>query len=72
MILNVWLSFLFHLHAMLIFFLPPAYPIDLSGGTVVVDWLRFVGKLVVAYPASLLYGCLLSTIWYFLRRRNVA
>ena len=61
---------LFKPHYILIFFLPPNYPIDLTGGIVTVDWFRFVGKLVVAYPASLLYGCILSAGWWFIRRKN--
>jgi hypothetical protein len=72
MVLNEFFGFLFYPHLMLMFFLPPAYPIDLSGGTVVVDWLRFAGKLAVAYPASLLYGLLLSATLYSLRRKKVA
>jgi hypothetical protein len=72
MVLNDLFIFLFYPHVMLMFFLPPAYPIDLSGGTVVIDWLRFAGKLAVAFPASLLYGWLLSAIWHSLRRRKIA
>jgi hypothetical protein len=70
MVLNIFCSFLFYPHVILVFFLPPEYPFNLSGGTVVIDWLRFAGKLVVAYPASLLYGWLVSAIWHSLRRRK--
>jgi hypothetical protein len=64
--------FLFSPHCMLMFFLPPAYPIDLSGGVVSVDWLLFVGKLLIAYPASLLYGCAVSALWFLIRRKITA
>ena len=61
---------LFQPHYILMYFLPPDDPIDLTGGIVTVDWFCFVGKLVVAYPASLLYGCILSAGWWFIRRKN--
>jgi hypothetical protein len=61
--------FLFGPHFMLMFFLPPPDPFSWSGGAVSVDWLRFAGKLLVAYPASLLYGCIVSALWYFVRSR---
>lgn len=62
MVLNASFMALFYPHVMLMYFLPPAYPIDLSSG-ISVDWIRFAGKLLVAYPASLFYGCLFSVFW---------
>ena len=63
---------LFFPHYMLMYFFPPAWPLDSSGDIVSVDWLRFVGKLLGAYPASLVYGWILSLLWYSLFRRKAA
>jgi hypothetical protein len=69
MVLNASFAVLFYPHVMLMYFLPPAYPIDLSGG-ISVDWIRFAGKLSVAYPASLVYGCLFSAVWHLITGRR--
>src|SRR5690242_5095093 len=51
-----WLL-VFYPHYMLDFFLPPAYPISYSGnGMVQVDYLNFWGKMLVAFPASVVRG----------------
>lgn len=70
MIRNTFFMLLFYPHVLLMFFLPPIDPIGYSGGVVVVDWLRFAGKLAVAYPASPLYGLAVGAVWHFLRRRK--
>jgi hypothetical protein len=58
------MMFVFYPHVMLMFLLPPAYPINFgSGGIIEVDWLRFTGKLAVAIPASLLYGIVVASVW---------
>ena len=70
MIRNTFFMLLFYPQVSLMYFLPPTDPIGYSGGAVVVDWLRFAGKLVVAYPASLLYGLAVGAVWYFLFGRK--
>jgi hypothetical protein len=70
MVSNAAFMFLFFPHIMLMYFLPPTYPIDLTGGIVSVDWLRFVGKLFVAYPGSLFYGWILTMLRYSLFRKK--
>jgi hypothetical protein len=72
MVRDAFLMVLFFPHVMLMFFLPPSDPISYNGVLVQVDWLRFAGKLVVAYPASLLYGLAFGAIWCFIRRRKSA
>lgn len=49
-------SWLFLLHMMLMYFLPPSWPISTEAGVVTIDWIRFCGKLAVALPASIAYG----------------
>jgi hypothetical protein len=48
-------------HYMLMYFLPPNWPI--VNGTDI-DWWRIAGKLAVAYPASLLYGWFVGALCY--------
>jgi hypothetical protein len=69
MVLNTSFLVIFYPHVMLMYFLPPADPIDLSGG-ISVDWIRFAGKLLVAYPASLVYAFLFSAVWHLIGRRR--
>jgi hypothetical protein len=64
--------FCFFPHAMLMYFLPPAYPIDQTGGIISVNWVGFAGKLLDAYPASLFYGWILGLLWCSIFRRRVA
>jgi hypothetical protein len=66
MIRNTLFMLLFYPHVLLMYFLPPAKPIGYSGAVVAVDWFRFVGKLAVAYPASLLYGLACGAVRHFL------
>ncbi|MGH7954298.1 MAG: hypothetical protein ACREFE_20575 [Limisphaerales bacterium] len=56
---------LFYPHYMLMFFLPPAYPIHDNG---IVDYGELWGKLVVAFPASLVYGIIIVAILAFIRQ----
>src|SRR5688500_3456397 len=56
-------------HYMLMYFLPPNWPIT---NVTQVDWLRVAGKLAVSYPVSLLYGWILGAAWHVvhgIRRR---
>jgi hypothetical protein len=72
MFLNDSFFWLFLPHNFLMFFLPPAWPIT-SGGPgqpPQVDWLRFAGKLAVAFPASAVYGLLLGSVWFWLFGRR--
>ncbi len=48
-------------HYMIMYFSPPNWPI-ING--VDVDGWRVAGKLVVSYPASLLYGWLVGALWH--------
>lgn len=58
-------------HTVLMYFLPPDYPfLSGDGGTIMVDWRRFSGKLAVAFPASLVYGFVFGGIWYLLFRQS--
>lgn len=70
MVRNAFFMIFYFPHVVLMYFLPPAYPIGQSGGVVRVDWLRFTEKLAVAYPASLLYGLVAGAFWWFIRRRR--
>lgn len=63
MIADDGLFWVFLPHVFLMYFLPPAWPvIDATH----VDWGRVMGKLAVCYPASLLYGWVVGTVWYLL------
>jgi hypothetical protein len=72
MVRNTFFMLLYYPHVLLMYFLPPAYPIGNSHGVVQVDWLRFAGKLAVAYPASLLYGLVAGAFSCFIRGRRTA
>lgn len=73
MVCNELFMLLFFPHVMLMYFLPPAYPIQhASDGVVVVDWVRFAGKLAIAYPASLAYGMGISALWYLICMKKAA
>src|SRR5579864_1090769 len=50
---------IFYPQYMLDFFVPPAYPVTGSGATLHVNYLAFVGKMLVALPASVAYAALL-------------
>jgi len=72
MFLNDSFFWLFLPHNFFMFFLPPAWPIT-SGGvgqSPQVDWLRFAGKLAVAFPASTVYGLFLAFVWFLLFGRR--
>lgn len=72
MFLNDSFFWLFLPHNFFMPFLPPAWPIA-SGGVgqpPQVDWLRFAGKLAVAFPASAVYGLLLGSLWFLLFGRR--
>ncbi len=63
--------FLFYPHLLLIYFLPPNYPIQTAaGGHVTIDWLRFIGKLADAIPASLLYGFFIAFIYAWITHKK--
>lgn len=65
-----WL-WIFYPHYMLMFFLPPAYPITYAGGEVQVSYLDFLGKMLVALPASVFYALPAVGIGtFFLRLSN--
>jgi hypothetical protein len=72
MILNDAFLWLFLPHTYLLFFLPPAWPITSPGlgQPPQVDWLRFAGKLAVAFPASAVYGLFLGSAWFLLFGRR--
>ena len=53
---------LFLPHTLLIYFLPPSYPFSYEGAILHIDWWSFIGKLVVAYPASFAYGAIVAAI----------
>ena len=72
MVSNAAFMVLFYPHVMLIYFLPPTYPIHFTGDIVSVDWFRVVGKLLVAYPGSLIEDGIVSALWYALFRRKAA
>jgi hypothetical protein len=61
---SLWRFAIFFPQAMLMSFLPPKWP-ELSPEA---DWPRVVGKLAVAYPASLAYDMVLGAIWLFCAR----
>ncbi len=64
MMANEAFMVIYYPHAILMYFLPPAYPISYPpGGGVAVDWLRFAGKLAVAFPASVMYGLAVAGVW---------
>jgi hypothetical protein len=71
MVSNLFFSFLFFPQVMLMYFLPPAYPIILRGAIVSIDWLRFAGKLVIAFPGSLLYGWICAKILNYFDNRKL-
>ena len=57
-------------HYMLMYFLPPNWPIN---NLTEIDWWRVAGKLAVSYPASLLYGWIVGAVWHLvhgIRRRS--
>ena len=56
---------IFFPHYMLMFFLPPSYPIHDDG---VVDYGQVWGKLAVAFPASLAYGAIIVVILALVRQ----
>jgi hypothetical protein len=64
--------FLFAPHYLIMFFSPPPDPFDWTNGAVSVGWYRFAGKLLVAYPASFLYGLAVTTLWSFFSRKSAA
>jgi hypothetical protein len=72
MYLNDAFFWLFLPHTFFMYFLPPAWPITPGaiGQPPVVDWLRFAGKLAVAFPASAVYGLLLGSLWFLLMGRR--
>jgi len=55
---------LFAPHYLLMFFLPPAYPIHGDG---VVDYAQLWGKLAVALPASIAYGAIIVAVLALVR-----
>ena len=60
LILNEALLVAFAPHAFLMFFLPPQDPFAVGDH---VNWLRFVGKLADAIPASLMYGAIFAAVF---------
>jgi len=56
-----WL-WIYYPHYLLVFFLPPQYPISFSGSSVRVNYLEFWGKMLVAVPASAAYGMIVAAI----------
>jgi len=70
MIRNMLFYFVFLPHTVLVYFLPPEYPLHFNTGHWDVNWWGFAGKLVDAYPASLVYGLLLSFGWSFIQRKR--
>ena len=63
---------LFYPQYLLVFFLPPAYPISHVDGRVIVDYLAFFGKMLSAFPASLFYGLFLSLLLSLFRKPRQA
>jgi hypothetical protein len=58
-------------HTLLMYFLPPSDPFSsYQDGSLHIDWWSFVGKLVVAYPASFAYGVVVAAIAPFIWRGN--
>lgn len=51
--------FAFFPHYLLVFFLPPSYPLNYLGGAPVIDHPAFWGKMLVTFPASLVYAAAL-------------
>jgi hypothetical protein len=63
-----WLI-VFYPQYLLDFFLPPAYPISYSDtGILRVNYFNFWGKMIVAFPASVLYALLPIGVGVALRR----
>jgi hypothetical protein len=59
-------------HTLLMYCLPPRYPFSYQGAALHTDWWSFLGKLVVAYPASLAYGAVVASIGRLIRSRRAA
>ena len=70
MILNMFFYILFLPQVILIYFLPPEFPLRFNAGHWDVNWWGFGGKLADAYIASLVYGWVIASCWAFLRRRS--
>lgn len=61
-----WEILVFYPQVILMFFLPPGYPFN---DEVVNNW-KIVGKLVDAFPASLLYGVAIALLVSWLVKKS--
>jgi hypothetical protein len=56
---------------MLMYFMPPSDPFSYPAtGVMTIDWLRFSGKMVTTYPASLAYGLVFGGIYFGIVQRR--
>ena len=65
MIANEIFGATFFPHFLMLYLLPPEFPISFgaSGEVMSIDWLRFALKLIITLPGSIAYGLALAGIW---------
>jgi hypothetical protein len=64
-----WLL-IYYPHYVIMYFSPPEDPIISAGPVVQVDYLHFLGKMLDAFPASIVYALVLVGLTGLLRRRR--
>ena len=65
MLSSAWEMVIFLPHVLLMYFLPPGYPFN---DQIVNNW-KIIGKIVDAFPASILYGVFLVLLGNCVRSR---